>query len=86
MTAALEGGPIQLSAMLEGLRILLLEDEFLIAMDVEQLCRDHGAADVAVAQPVLTPDEHFPERPFLGHSSPPRCHGAEAGLTWVDVQ
>ena len=24
--------------------ILVLEDEFLIAMDVEQLCRDHGAA------------------------------------------
>jgi DNA-binding response OmpR family regulator len=35
--------------MLEGLRILLLEDEFLIAMDVEQLCRDYGAVDVAVA-------------------------------------
>jgi CheY-like chemotaxis protein len=36
--------------MLEGLRILVLEDEFLIAMDVEQLCRDHGAADVIVAR------------------------------------
>ena len=35
--------------VLEGLRILVLEDEFLIAMDVEQLCRDHGAADVVVA-------------------------------------
>lgn len=35
---------------LEGLRILLLEDEFLIAMDVELLCRDHGAADVVVKQ------------------------------------
>lgn len=31
---------------LEGLRILLLEDEPLIAMDVEQLCRDNGAAEV----------------------------------------
>ncbi len=36
--------------MLEGLRILVLEDEFLIAMDVEQLCREHGAVDVALAR------------------------------------
>lgn len=36
--------------MLEGLRILVLEDEFLIAMDVEQLCRDYGAVDVIVAR------------------------------------
>jgi CheY-like chemotaxis protein len=35
---------------LKGLRILLLEDEFLIAMDVELLCRDHGAADVVIKQ------------------------------------
>ncbi|HEY6631163.1 MAG TPA: response regulator [Rhizobiaceae bacterium] len=39
-----------LHGVLEGLRILVLEDEFLIAMDVEQLCRDHGAADVIVAR------------------------------------
>ena len=39
-----------MSGILEGLRILVLEDEFLIAMDVEQLCRDHGALDVAVAR------------------------------------
>lgn len=38
-----------LSGLLEGLRILVLEDELLIAMDVEQLCRDHGAVHVAVA-------------------------------------
>ena len=37
-------------AQLDGLRILVLEDEFLIAMDVEQLCRDHGAADVTIAR------------------------------------
>ncbi|RVD60783.1 response regulator [Mesorhizobium sp. M2D.F.Ca.ET.185.01.1.1] len=37
-------------ALLDGLRILILEDEFLIAMDVEQLCRDHGAADVTIAR------------------------------------
>ncbi|MFU0504946.1 response regulator [Pseudaminobacter sp. NGMCC 1.201702] len=34
--------------LLSGLRILILEDEYLIAMDIEQLCRDHGAADVAI--------------------------------------
>lgn len=33
---------------LSGLRILLLEDEYLIAMDVELLCREHGAVEVAV--------------------------------------
>jgi CheY-like chemotaxis protein len=33
---------------LSGLRVLLLEDEALIALDVEQLCRDAGAADVTV--------------------------------------
>ncbi|TPI09812.1 response regulator [Mesorhizobium sp. B4-1-3] len=39
-------------ALLDGLRILVLEDEFLIAMDVEQLCRDHGAAEVTIAREV----------------------------------
>ena len=34
--------------VLAGLRVLVLEDEFLIAMDVEMLCRDHGAADVII--------------------------------------
>lgn len=38
-----------MSAPLSGLRILLLEDEALIALDVEQLCRDNGAEDVVVA-------------------------------------
>ncbi|WP_378947878.1 hypothetical protein [Mesorhizobium sp. ANAO-SY3R2] len=36
-------------APLSGVRILLLEDEALIALDVEQLCRDNGAEDVVVA-------------------------------------
>jgi CheY-like chemotaxis protein len=35
--------------LLDGLRILVLEDEYLIAMDVEQLCRDYGAGDVVIA-------------------------------------
>jgi CheY-like chemotaxis protein len=43
-------GVICLPALLDGLRILVLEDEALIAMDVEQLCRDGGAADVTVAR------------------------------------
>jgi len=33
---------------LNGLHVLILEDEFLIAMDVEQLCRDNGAQDVTI--------------------------------------
>ncbi len=35
--------------LLSGLRLLIVEDEFLIAMDVEQLCREHGAAETIVA-------------------------------------
>ena len=30
------------------MRILVLEDEFLIALDVEHVCREHGAADVVI--------------------------------------
>jgi len=33
---------------LQGLRVLVLEDEYLIALDVEQMCRDHGAEDVVI--------------------------------------
>jgi len=34
--------------ILSGLRILILEDESLIALDVEQLCRDHGASEISI--------------------------------------
>lgn len=34
--------------LLSGMNILVLEDEFLIAMDVEDLCRDAGAEKVVV--------------------------------------
>lgn len=34
--------------LLDGLVVLLLEDEFLIAMDVEHLCLEEGAANVVV--------------------------------------
>lgn len=37
------------AAQLSGLRILVLEDEALIAFDVEQLCRDNGAEEIVVA-------------------------------------
>jgi CheY-like chemotaxis protein len=33
---------------LKGLRVFLLEDEFLIAMDVEMMCLDHGASEVII--------------------------------------
>ena len=45
-------------SLLDGLRVLLLEDEFLIAMDVEQLCRDHGAADVAIVASIAEAETH----------------------------
>ncbi len=38
------------SGALRGRRVLILEDEFLIAMDVEQLCREHGADQVAIVR------------------------------------
>lgn len=47
---------------LEGMRVLVMEDEFLIAMDVEQLCRDHGATEVVIARNL---DELGPD-PFAG--------------------
>lgn len=36
--------------LLDDLRVLLLEDEYLIAMDVEQVCRDNGAAEVTIVR------------------------------------
>ena len=43
---------------LEGLKILLVEEEILIAMDVEQLCYEHGAVAVATisSEAKLTPE------------------------------
>lgn len=50
---------------LDGMRVLVLEDEFLIALDVEQLCREHGAADVVIVNNLdaLAPDP-FTAEPF----------------------
>lgn len=44
--------------LLNGLRILVLEDEFLIAMDIEQLCRDYGAGEVVIARNLDEIDPH----------------------------
>jgi DNA-binding response OmpR family regulator len=46
--------------LLNGLRVLVLEDEFLIAMDVEQICRDAGAPDVIIARTMQEADEADP--------------------------
>lgn len=54
-----------LNQPLSGLRVLILEDEFLIAMDVEQLCRENGAAEVSILRNLRDLDGHeFGERPF----------------------
>lgn len=41
-------GDVVRDLALAGMRVLVMEDEILIAMDVEQLCRDHGAAKVVL--------------------------------------
>lgn len=50
--------------LLNGMRVLVLEDEFLIAMDVEQMCRDNGAADVVIARRI----DGLGRDPFAGES------------------
>lgn len=37
---------------LAGVRVLIVEDEPLIAMDLEQICLEYGAADVTIASTV----------------------------------
>lgn len=34
---------------LSGLRVLIIEEEAIVAMDIEELCKEHGAKDVIVA-------------------------------------
>jgi len=43
---------------LKDLRILVMEDEFLIAMDVEQICNDHGAEEVVIMRTLKELDDH----------------------------
>jgi len=49
-----------MTQLLAGLRVLVLEDEFLIAMDVEQLCRDHGAENVVIVRSLDEIEPGFP--------------------------
>ncbi|MCO6389781.1 response regulator [Aliihoeflea aestuarii] len=42
---------------LKDLRILVMEDEFLIAMDVEQICHDHGAEEVVILRTLKELDD-----------------------------
>lgn len=44
--------------LLAGKTILVLEDEYLIAMDVEQLCREGGANEVHIARSLREAGEH----------------------------
>lgn len=48
---------------LAGARLLIMEDEFLIAMDIEQVCRDHGARECVIVRSLaeigLQPDFAF---------------------------
>lgn len=44
---------------LKGMRILIMEDEALIAMDVEQLCRERGAHDVVIVRSLSQVDAGF---------------------------
>lgn len=51
--------------LLDGMHVLLLEDEYLIAMDVEELCREHGAETVTVAHSMAALGANpFDEPPF----------------------
>lgn len=43
---------------LSGTRLLILEDEFLIAMDLEHLARDHGVEDVLICRAVAEAGTH----------------------------
>lgn len=51
---------------LAGLRILVMEDEHLIAMDVEQLCHDHGAAEVVLVHALDKADQALAAAPDAG--------------------
>lgn len=45
---------------LDGLRVLLLEDEALIAMDVELLCQESGASEVVTLSDLSQIEPHNP--------------------------
>jgi len=41
---------VSLNGILTGLRVLLVEDEPLIALDIEELCRENGAEEVVTVR------------------------------------
>jgi CheY-like chemotaxis protein len=49
---------------LAGFSILVLEDEYLIAMDVEQLCREHGAKEAVLIRELGGIDDSIAARHF----------------------
>ncbi len=51
---------------LAGLRILVMEDEHLIAMDVEQLCREHGASDIVLVHALDKAEKALAPAPDAG--------------------
>jgi len=42
---------------LDGLAVLVLEDEYLISVEIEDLCRDAGAADVRIVSSIEDLDQ-----------------------------
>ncbi|MGE0500848.1 MAG: response regulator [Rhizobiaceae bacterium] len=52
------------SELLSRLSVLVLEDEYLIAMDVEHLCLEHGAAHVNIIKDLDALDAGDPLPPF----------------------
>ncbi len=47
-----------------GLNVLLVEDEFLIALDAEEMLRELGAASVTIASTFEDAQKHIGERAF----------------------
>lgn len=45
-----------IATVLGGVRVLIVEDEPLIALDVEQVCLEHGAASTHIAQSIAEVD------------------------------
>lgn len=50
--------------LLDGRSVLILEDEFLIAMDVEQICLDAGARDAVIVGAIDGAGDGLLERRF----------------------
>lgn len=78
------------SNLLAGLTILVVEDEYLIAMDVEHLCLENGAAAVSIARALdeveagAAVDAAVVDLMLAGHSTLDFAAGlAERGIPFV---